>query len=223
MNKILKSFKNFKRDKSAAIGIGTMIIFIAMVLVAGIAASVLIQTATKLESQAMVTGSETTAEVATGIAVADIQGHADTSAERLDKLAILIRPRAGSFDVDLSTVVLELSDSNNKYILSYDSNNFQLTAAVSGVFSTNAFDTLTADDFGVIVLEDADGSLSATNPVINRGDKVLLTVNASTTFGSGGIAGRTDIWGRVAPENGVAGVLAFRTPASITDAVCDLY
>ena len=220
MRKILKLYNKFKNDHSADIGIGTMIVFIAMVLVAGIAASVLIQTASKLESQAMVTGQQTTAEVATGVAVADVQGHA--TSERLDLLAILVRPRAGSFDIDLNTLVLELSDSNSKYILKYDLANFQLNAAVSGVFTTNAFN-LTAHGFGVIVLEDADGSITSTNPVINRGDKVLLTVNASTTFGSGGIAGRTDIWGRVAPENGVAGVLAFRSPASLTDAVYDLY
>jgi flagellin FlaB len=220
MNKMLKSFKKFKRDISGAIGIGAMIVFIAMVLVAGIAASVLIQTSTRLESQAMTTGEHTTAEVSTGIAITDVQGH--VTASRIDLMAVLVRPRAGSFDIDLSTTVLELSDSNNKYILTYDSTNFQLTAAVAGVFSTSAFDTLTADDFGVIVLEDADNSLSSTNPVINRGDKVLLTVNASTTFGSGGIAGRADIWGRVIPENGVAGVIAFRTPASLTDVVYDL-
>ena len=63
-----------KRDVGS-IGIGAMIVFIAMVLVAGIAASVLIQTSTTLESQAMATGRETTDEVAGGIAVFDIEGH----------------------------------------------------------------------------------------------------------------------------------------------------
>jgi len=222
MKNLFKIFKKFKMDDLGAIGIGAMIVFIAMVLVAGIAASVLIQTSTRLESQAMTTGEHTTAEVSTGIAITDVQGHVNTASSRLDKIAILIRPRAGSFDIDLSTTVIELSDSNNKFILTYDSTNFQLSAAVAGVFSTSSFATLTADDYGIIVLEDADNSLSSTNPVINRGDKVLITVNASTTFGSGGIAGRADIWGRVVPENGVAGVLAFRTPASLTDTVYDL-
>jgi flagellin FlaB len=214
--------KKLKRQDYGAIGIGAMIVFIAMVLVAGIAASVLIQTSTKLESQAMTTGEQTTAEVATGLAVYDVEGHVNTTADRIDRIVILVRPRAGSMDIDLSMAVIEISDSTNKYILTYDSTNFQASAAVAGVFSTDAFATLTADDFGIIELEDADGSCSGANPVINRGDKVLLTVNASTTFGSGGLAGRVNIWGRVVPENGVAGVIAFRTPASLTDVVYDL-
>ena len=56
-------------------GIGAMIVFISMVLVAGMAASVLIQTAGNLENQAMATGQETTTEVSTGIKITDIEGH----------------------------------------------------------------------------------------------------------------------------------------------------
>ncbi len=58
-----------------SIGIGAMIVFIAMVLVAGIAASVLIQTSTQLETTSMKSGQETIDEVSTGIAVENIDGH----------------------------------------------------------------------------------------------------------------------------------------------------
>ena len=211
-----------RKKDVGAIGIGAMIVFIAMVLVAGIAASVLIQTSTRLESQAMRTGEQTTAEVATGIAVFDIEGHVNSTAGRIDRCVIMVRPRAGSMEIDLATTVVELSDSTNKYILTFDSSNYEYSAAIGGIFSTDAFATLTADDFGIIELEDADNSTTSSNQVINRGDKVLLTVNVSTTFGSGGWTTRTDIWGRIVPEEGAPGIIAFRTPASLTDAVYDL-
>jgi flagellin FlaB len=88
------------------------------------------------------------------------------------------------------------------------------------VFATAAF-PLATNLFGVIVLEDADGSCQAANPVINRGDHVLLTISTLTVFG--GLAERTYIWGKVIPENGAPGVFAFMTPASFSDTVYDLY
>ncbi len=52
------------QNRDAAIGLGAMIVFIAMVLVAGIAASVIIQTSTDLEMQAISSGPETITDVA---------------------------------------------------------------------------------------------------------------------------------------------------------------
>ena len=57
-----------------AIGIGAMIVFIAMILVAGIAASVLVSTSNTIQIQALATGQQTTKEVASGISVFEISG-----------------------------------------------------------------------------------------------------------------------------------------------------
>jgi len=209
-----------KRKKYGAIGIGAMIVFIAMVLVAGIAASVLIQTSSRLESQAMATGQQTTAEVATGISVAGIQGHVNGD---IDYLVIEVRPRAGSKSIDLSQAFIELSDSSKKLILKYDSTEYHAKSEINGdVFQAGFFDGLGAEEFGIIVMEDADGSCTASTPVINRGDRVFLTVNVGNTTGFGKLSERTDVWGMVVPEEGAPGVISFRTPAAYTETVYEL-
>jgi len=222
MRKICKMLR--KKDVGS-IGIGAMIVFIAMVLVAGIAASVLIQTSTRLESQAMRTGQETTEEISTGIAVFDIKGYAPASGN-IDNMTITVRPRAGSADIDLAEVFLELSNTDYKVIMNYDtagSNNWNdSTTGVDDVFGVDCFPAA-ANRFGIMVLEDADGSCTETNPVINRGDKVLLCVDTTQSFSTtGGINERIDIWGMVCPEQGSPGVISFTTPASYNDNIFDL-
>ena len=93
MRNMLKLFKKFKHDNHGAIGIGAMIVFIAMVLVAGIAASVLIQTSGRLETQAMQSGAETVSEVATGIQVESVLGYNQTCSTCLK--AAIIKEAAG--------------------------------------------------------------------------------------------------------------------------------
>jgi flagellin FlaB len=218
-------FRTLKKKDVGSIGIGAMIVFIAMVLVAGIAASVLIQTSTKLEAQAMSTGSETTNEVASGIAIFDIEGYANTSADGdLSKLVIMVRPRAGTDGVDLSQTYVELADNNKKVILNYTTTYYAEPDGQDDIFSAAVFpDTpggTPASQFGILVVEDADDSLKQATPVINRGDKVFLCINVTGTHSD--MAERVDVWGLVVPEFGSPGVISFTTPASYTDDVFDL-
>ena len=209
-----------KKDETGSIGIGAMIVFIAMVLVAGIAASVLIQTSTTLESQAMLTGEATTVEVSAGIHIVNIEGH-NTSGE-IDLLAIMIRPRAGSDDIDLSETVIEISDSTKKNILVYDGSTCTQPGSISGdLFTAGWYPTATT--FGIVVLEDADGScISSSNAVINSGDYVILTVDAAAIFDGNGLDAREDIWGMVMPEEGSPGIISFKVPCSISSQIMEL-
>ena len=107
-------------------------------------------------------------------------------------------------------------------ILAYDVNSHASSPSSLGIFDTvTAFD-LSANEFGIIVLEDADGSCgTAATPIINKGDFVMLTVACNVTFNPG-LAVRTDIWGNVIPEIGSWGIISFRTPATYADEVYDL-
>ena len=219
-----KNIRDVIKNKDVgAIGIGAMIVFIAMVLVAGIAASVLVQTANKLEIQAMETGDQTRAEVATGLAIVDIEGEKDTD---IKHLAIMVRPRAGSDDIDLAQTFIEISDSTRKHVLTYQSANFEYKSNINGsIFTASFFTGLTGQKFGIIVIEDADNSCTHATPVINRGDKVILTILCDTSeVFARQIPERTDVWGMVQPEEGAPAVFGFRTPGSYaSDTVFDLY
>jgi flagellin FlaB len=74
--KMVKNMKNEKtnenRDNVAAIGIGAMIVFIALILVAAVAAAVIIQTAEKLQQNAQTTGQDTTDSMAARLFVVNV-------------------------------------------------------------------------------------------------------------------------------------------------------
>ena len=222
-----KNISRILKEKDiGSIGIGAMIVFIAMVLVAGIAASVLIQTSTQLEAQAMTTGQETTDEVAGGIAVFDVEGHVDVTKTGIDGLAITVRTRAGSPGADLNETIIMLSDGTTKVLLVYDfadANHFNGTVDASdGEVFGFLYTDLTYEEFGIMVLEDADSSCQQFTPVINSGDKVMVFVDSDACFGNPGIDTRTQMFGFIYPEYGSPGVISFRTPSSYTVSVYDL-
>jgi len=61
--------QDIQDDKLAAIGIGAMIVFIALILVAAVAAAVIIQTAERLQQNAQTTGEDTSKNLAGKILV----------------------------------------------------------------------------------------------------------------------------------------------------------
>lgn len=212
-----KTFKAFEEDDVGAMGIGAMIIFIAMVLVAGIAASVLVQTANNLQIRAMETGAETTAEVSTGLYVISIDGNGSGG---IAKLNVMVKLRAGSRDIDINKTVIEISNGAKKCILFQDGNSFAV--GTNGTFNQSVY-TLNGSMFGVIKIIDVDDSFTSSSPVMNRGDCIMLTINTTSCFYPGGLAARDDVWGQVIPEEGVPAVFSFRVPPSLVDTVYRLY
>ena len=214
---VMRKIINTLREEDVGdIGIGAMIVFIAMVLVAGIAASVLIQTATKLETQVIKTGRETLAEAASGLKIEYIEGIASG---KVTKLAIEATARAGATAIDLSQVVIEISNSTAKYLLRYNGTAMNYSSVNGNVFRTMYG---TATKFDIIALQDADGSVKSATPIINFGDHVIFAVNASLVFGNGGLPPRTNVFGQVIVEEGAPGIIGFTTPASYTAKVMEL-
>ncbi len=219
-----------KRKDFGAIGIGAMIVLIAMILVAGVAASVLVSTSNTLQSQAMKTGSQTTREVSSGLKVTSVLAYVYEASEsepydNITCLAITVEAKPGSGRIDLNNTYILLSDGTKKALLTYKYNDSE---CFDGSLRGNLFNTTTAvnwtnlssDKFAIGVLIDADTSTSRYNPVINRGDKAVLYVltNTSATFGER-IGTRVEIFGRIIPEVGAPGVISFTSPKAYVDRV----
>jgi archaeal flagellin FlaB len=223
-----------KRKDIGAIGIGAMIVLIAMILVAGVAASVLISTSNTLQSQALRTGSQTTREVSSGIRVSSVTGLVNTTEndnvteyDDIWCLAITVEPRPGSDRIDLNNTFVLLSDGNKKALLTYHYNDSDYFASnlTGDIFDTGKvnWSNLSSDKFGIGVLQDADTSISQFNPVLNRGDKAVLFIytNTSAVFGSR-ISERKEIFGQVIPEIGSTGVISFTSPKAYVNTVYTL-
>lgn len=105
-------------QKKADMGIGTLIIFIAMILVAAIAAGVLIQTATTLQSRALETGKRSTSEISTAINTILVSGEDASINRSIDLIRHQIKLVAGSDPIKFMDTVLtlDLNDNSRDYI-----------------------------------------------------------------------------------------------------------
>lgn len=88
------------------VGIGTLIVFIAMVLVAAIAAGVLIHTAGYLQTQAEDTGTESTQQVADALNVITEVGEVGGNDE-IHEVRIGLQPAAGADDINLAELTVQ--------------------------------------------------------------------------------------------------------------------
>ena len=107
-------FEKFNEDRGQ-VGIGTLIVFIAMVLVAAIAAGVLVNTAGFLQATAEDAGQESVDKVTNRLDVLSVHGFVNETSgsdNAIDQLNLTVRLAAGSASVDMSDVTIKyLSES----------------------------------------------------------------------------------------------------------------
>lgn len=92
-----------ENDSLAAIGIGAMIVFIALILVAAVAAAVIIQTAEKLQQNAQSTGDDTTDEMSGKVQILNVFVDDPTS-----DYVIYFRLAAGSDDTAANDILWQI-------------------------------------------------------------------------------------------------------------------
>ena len=212
--------KNIKKDEEALVGIGTLIIFIAMILIAAVAATVLINTAEELQARAKTVGTQTIREVSAGISVESVTGYTNENKTKIQYLALTIRPRAGSKDIDLSLCTLSVLYDNLTILtlntslvqaVNTDNKSVFYTPIESGS-NTTIMEATSDSHFGVIAVHDPDGSITNTYGM-NSGDRCIIIVNLSAIIPSGGLPARQSLSGTLTPEIGIKAGYDITAPA----------
>ncbi|MBN2603538.1 MAG: hypothetical protein JXA91_05365 [Candidatus Thermoplasmatota archaeon] len=188
-----------------------------MLIVAGVAASVMMQVMNNLQYQALQISQDTIRDISSGLRVTQISGYANTS--KINQLVLFVSVTVGSEAVDLSTTTISISDTNTQSILTYDSNCYSSSVS-NGLFNTLNATNLTSSKFGIIVVRDLDGSCTVNNPSIDRDDLVVLLINTTKCFS--GIDPRTKVTGKIIPQQGMSGVIGFTTPNVFVDTIVEL-
>jgi flagellin FlaB len=205
--------KKIKYNDEADVGIGTLIVFIAMVLVAAVAASVIMQTAESLQQRAYAVGKQTIRDVSSGLRIIGVTGYTDVNKTKLEYLAIAVTPRAGSYDIDLNKTLLYLQ-LNNFTVLSLNSHCKAETIGVGGIFHTLNLSMLNATNFGVIAIHDSDRSMLNSNG-ISTSDQAMIIVNLTAALAdTHGLKAGEILESKLVPEVGAAGIFVVNAPSA---------
>ena len=180
-------------------GVGTMIIFIAMILVAAVAASVLIGTANKVREQAQNTGDQAINNVASGFVVQDVTGTVNTGNTSITDLTIQMRLQAGSPNINMDLVSIQFVSSATNDMLSFADG--KASAAKGTLYG--------ADSTGT-------GPWTGTNHVVQQGDMVTVTITGLALGYS------TSASVKIVPAYGTSTLVSFVTPSYYASTLVNL-
>jgi len=163
------------------VGIGTLIVFIAMVLVAAIAAGVLINTAGLLQTQAEATGEETQQQVSDRLVIQSATGDVEEDGEEfeVDEVTVTVTKSPGADNIDLEEVTYQLVTDdeviNGVVGDGADEENLEITNIVQE--TDDSVITERSDRYQLLFDSDADGPLEDNE--LAPGDNVQLTLTTA--------------------------------------------
>ena len=176
-------FEPNRAEERGQVGIGTLIVFIAMVLVAAIAAGVLINTAGFLQTQAEATGEDSTQQVSDRLQVVSQSGYLSDPADgTVDHLTFVLARSPGADNIDLNTVSVEMTGTSGQETFDLSSNVTNVTIFTGGEDNvlTDASDRAEV----TIALTDNNGVNAADNLRYGLEEGDALTVTFTTQSGA---------------------------------------
>ena len=157
----MKEHMKERLDDRGQVGIGTLIVFIAMVLVAAIAAGVLINTAGFLQTKSEQTGQEASSQVSNRVQI--VSGFGTVGNDKVTEISLTVMRGSGAEDINLSSSTIEWIGPNEAKTLIYSG---------SGADGSH---------FTVNVIKDTDGS----SPVLDeQSDRLKITMDATQIGGA---------------------------------------
>lgn len=155
-------------DDRGQVGIGTLIVFISLVLVAAIAAGVLINTAGFLQAQSEQTGQESTGQVTERLQVVSITG-ANITDGTIYEINVTVSKAPGADDIDLLNVTAQWSGPQGAYVLNEEIQDGD-------------------PSFEAVAFKDVDGSFSDSSQVLNDADdRAIIIFRPGVEFGDEGL------------------------------------
>ena len=195
-------FGTMRANKSAAQGIGTLIIFIALILVSAVAAGVLIQTASSLQSKSLDVGRQSTEKITTDIEVVQVYANVTSDGNitsGTDTITVVVRLGSGSSPVKLGDLLVRFDTQDGSQTLTF--NNTARSTTEYGIEYKINGSNHQADYLGVGDLAELSFTYSATSDII-EGETATL---------------------RLLAKNGAVKPVQITTPSAMLDAITYLY
>lgn len=185
--------------KKGEMGIGTLILFIAFILVAAVAAAVLVSTTQSLQSKALATGKATQAEIGTSMTAVEVYAESGTD-QSVDYFYETIKLSSGSDPVRFQDLLLVFNTKDTSQEYTYN-------VSTGGCPATTEMDANT-DKFYIAYSLQA-GSL---NGYLTTGDVVKLCYKAPRAINES-----EDIKLNIIPKVGAPLVVDVTMPQLMTD------